>query len=245
MKKTLSLVFLFSYVGVFSQSAPSEAIHYISLNNAIHSGQFDGISPVKWVRDLANFGVGSEEKLRSEVIVLDGSFYKVTASGELTLMKGDDQLAYAALKQFTPDTTIRYEKPFRYDEVLSYLDKVIDLNGFSAIRIDALFDFATFRCYAEQTKPYKPIDEVPEIIFTKQNVRGTLVGFYTPKSANVMNSPAYHFHFIDDEHKNGGHFKTGILRELVIQVDYAQAITIHLPPVESLKHIDLNKVSPN
>jgi acetolactate decarboxylase len=245
MKKIISAIFLFCAHAGFCQAPAKEAIHYISLNNAIQQGQYDGVSPLNWVRDLADFGVGSEENLKSEVVAIDGSFYKIGANGEAELMKGDDLLSYAALKNFTPDIIVRYEEPINFEELQRYLDKVVDLNEFSAIRIDALFESATFRCYAEQVKPYKPMDEIPEVNFTKENIKGTLVGFYTPSSASVMNSPSYHFHFIDDERKTGGHFKAGVLRGLVIHIDHAQAITIHLPPSESLDHVDLNKITKN
>ncbi|RAV98698.1 acetolactate decarboxylase [Pseudochryseolinea flava] len=238
MKTFLTTLLIFIVFRTIGQ--PDEAIHYVSLNHAIHEGQFDGVSPVSWVKGLANFGLGSEEKLKSEVVVLDGKFYKIPASGKVEQLKSDDQLAFAALKQFVPDTTVRFDKPITLEELQNYLSKIIDVNAFSAIRVDATFDHAIFRSFEEQQKPYKPITDITETVFTKENIRGTIVGFFTPKSAEVLNSPAYHFHFIDEARETGGHLKAAVLRMMEIQIDYAQAATIHLPSRESIKHIDLN-----
>lgn len=240
MKKILFIIVTFASLNVAAQ--PDEAIHYISLNHAIQQGQFDGVSPLGWVKDLANFGIGSEEKLRSEIVVLDGKFYKIPASGKAELLKSDDMLAFAAIKDFSADTVIKYDKPITLEALHTYLSSIIDKNAFSAIRIDAIFDNIIFRTFAEQTTPYKPIDQITEIVFSREHMRGTMVGFYTPASAEVLNSPAYHFHFIDHDRSTGGHVKAAVIRFLEIQIDYAQAATIHLPPRETVKHIDLSAI---
>jgi acetolactate decarboxylase len=41
--------------------------------------------------------------------------------------------------------------------------------------------------------------------FEAVNVRGTLVGFWSPPYATSFNVPGYHFHFVSDDRTFGGH----------------------------------------
>lgn len=42
-------------------------------------------------------------------------------------------------------------------------------------------------------------------VFKGVNVKGTMIGFYCPQFIGDINTAGYHFHFISDDKKLGGH----------------------------------------
>ena len=86
-----------------------------------------------------------------------------------------------------------------------------------------------------------PLKKVPEVLFERENIKVTLVGFYTPASAAVLNTPVYHFHFISDDKSTGGHVKDCSFSEAIIAVDYASELHVHLSSKALTQNIDLNK----
>ena len=57
-----------------------------------------------------------------------------------------------------------------------------------------------------------------------------------------MNSPTFHFHFIDDNKSTGGHVLDCNLKNGSIEIDYAKELHIQLPDIQSTDHIDLNEL---
>ena len=79
------------------------------------------------------------------------------------------------------------------------------------------------------------------MIFEKSDIYVDMVGFYTPKTAKMLNSPVYHFHSIDQEKTTGGHVLDFIIEDVSIEIDHATELKVQLPTLESVDHINLNK----
>lgn len=126
-------------------------------------------------------------------------------------------------------------------QLQSYLDSVINTSLFAAIKISGRFASVKYKCFYPQQRPYKPISESPAKFFDSSNIKGTMVGFFTPKSAIVLNSPDYHFHFINNPATSGGHMEDCIIENVTIEVDYADELHIKLPPKQMLADINLNQ----
>jgi len=63
------------------------------------------------------------------------------------------------------------------------------------------------RSIFKQTKPYRRSwkSSTNSRFFEFNNIKGTLVGFRCPPYLASLNFPGYHFHFIDEARKAGGH----------------------------------------
>lgn len=64
----------------------------------------------------------------------------------------------------------------------------------------------------KQTPPYLNLSEVirrEQTVFELRNVQGTLVGFRLPQYLKEVNAAGYHFHFITEDVKTGGHLLDG------------------------------------
>jgi acetolactate decarboxylase len=80
-------------------------------------------------------------------------------------------------------------------------------NNFVAIRIDGRFSLITLRSVGRQGPPYKPLEEVAkgQSVWTHLGMGGTLVGIRCPGWVGGLNVPGYHWHFLSDDRKVGGH----------------------------------------
>jgi acetolactate decarboxylase len=219
----------------------SDSLYYASLNEAIHQGQYDGVTTVHELQNHGDFGVGSEEKLESELVLLNGVAYGIPENGKARVMPKYSKIAFAAVKFFMSDKKIFVKEPMTMKEFESLLDSVITQNAFAAIRVKATFSSVRYRSFAKQEQPYKPIKDVEEKIFSRSSVDGDLVGFFTPKAAEVLNSPVYHFHFIDHQKTTGGHLLDCSIAKAEIDIDYTSEFTTKLANPSLLQHIDLNE----
>jgi acetolactate decarboxylase len=219
-----------------------DVICYFSLNQAVKLGQYDGITTVNEVKLNGDFGLGTVEKLAAEFVLLDGVSYGIPSDGSVQQLSGETRLAYAVVKKFAADTVFRTEEELSMSRLKKFLDEVLRKNSFAAIRIRGKFSTIECRSYMKVEKPYPPLNHAKENFFSSENMNGTIVGFFTPASAAVLNSPVYHFHFISEKVFMGGHVKNLELESgATIEVDYADRIEVKLPPAESTSHIDLHK----
>lgn len=241
IRRAFILAILAAFMSAFIQNQNDDVIYYASLNHAIYEGQYDGVITAGKLKDYGNFGLGSEEKLAGELIIVDNEFYTIPSDGKAKKMVETDKIAFAAVKNFSTDTTLEINDATDLKRLEATLNNVIDRNAFAAIRIKASFKTIVFRSFVEQEKPYKPIAKVEEVKFNRDDIAGTIVGFFTPKSSEVLNSPNYHFHFIDDQKQTGGHVLGFTISNAIIEIDYANELHIILPQPEQVEHVNLNK----
>jgi len=219
----------------------TDTIYYVSLNRAIQLGQYDGSTTTGELKAYGDFGVGSAEKLSAELVLLDGVAYSIPADGKATIMPDDTKIPFAAVKFFQADASITINRPLKLKKLEAFLDSVIPGNSFAAIRVTGTFSSVKFRSFYEQQRPYKPLKKAGVAEFERSDVSGTLAGFYTPSSAETLNSPRYHFHFIDTDKNTGGHLLDCRLQEVRIDIDYAAGLQVHLPDPALLEDVDLDK----
>ena len=81
-------------------------------------------------------------------------------------------------------------------------------NSFYMVKIPAEFSSILFRSEYGSQKPYPTLVEAlkdKQTEFTEKNIKGTIVGLYCPSYMGELNSVGWHFHFLSDDKKKGGH----------------------------------------
>jgi acetolactate decarboxylase len=241
--KTLLFTLLFFLI-IAMVPPGDDVISYFSLNHSVRLGQYDGITTVNEVKQHGDFGLGTEEKLATEFVLLDGVAYGIPSDGKVQQLSGETRLAYAVVKKFTADTVFKTSQKFSMSQLKKFLDKTLLKNSFAALCIRGEFSTIECRSFMKEEKPYPPLKHAKERFFNSENLNGTIVGFVTPASAAVINSPVYHFHFVSEKKIMGGHVKKLEMEPgATIEIDYARGIEIKLPSAESTSHIDLHKKS--
>lgn len=221
----------------------NDVITFFSLNHAIRQGQYDEVTTAGMLKTYGNFGLGSEERLASELVMIDGVPYGIASDGAAHPMKDTTGIAFAVVKTFAADTSVLVKEVNSMDALKDFLDTEVNQNRLAAVRIEGTFTSITYRSYVAQEKPYKPIEGVEERFFTKKRMKGTLLGFYTPASLAVMNSPVYHFHFINDDRTTGGHVTDCYIADAKVSIDYSGEMRVLLPGVDVSDNMDLRKTA--
>ncbi len=107
-------------------------------------------------------------------------------------------------------------------------------NLFYALKLQGTFSTLTTRSIFKQFLPYPPLaDLIPtQSTFESTNIKGAAIGFRSPAFVAGINQPGYHFHFVSDDRKMGGHALSFIAGEVTVQVQILRRHTILLPDNE-------------
>ncbi len=54
--------------------------------------------------------------------------------------------------------------------------------------------------------------------FTREDITGTIVGFWTPEMFHGVSGAGYHLHFISDDQTFGGHVRGFVIKEGIVEV---------------------------
>ncbi|RZN48578.1 acetolactate decarboxylase [archaeon] len=187
--------------------SPTDTLYQASTLHELFEGNYEGRFSYGDIAANGDFGLGTFEGLDGEMVMLEGIIYHVRADGTVLERSGDALTPFAQVTRFDTDITARYEN-VGIDELNATITSLIpDRSLIYAVRIDGTFPSMEVRSIARQDLPYRPLDEALEeqVVFTLEDVRGTIVGFWMPPSMDGPNAAGYHLHFITDDRSAGGH----------------------------------------
>lgn len=204
-------------------SEKKEVLYQSSTINALLNGIYEGELTFKDLKKYGNFGIGTFNSLDGEMIGLNGKFYQIRADGVAYPVDDSVKTPFAVVTFFEPDKTFVLDKSLDFNQMNEYLDNLLPTkNIFYAIRINGIFKYIKTRSVHRQNKPYPPLSEAlkNQPIFEFHNIKGTLIGFRFPEYMNGVNLPGYHFHFITEDRKAGGHLLECEIQSVLLEIDY-------------------------
>jgi acetolactate decarboxylase len=188
---------------------PDATFYQYNIWAAFVNKVFDGHLKVSELKAHGTIGLGSFDYLDGELVMLDGIVYRVREDGTISEGSDDDEIVYADACFFKSDTAVLLDRFTSYDLLRHQLNQQLPTaNHFYAFTIHGVFDSVTLGGLHKQSPPFEQgldvlIPQRP--VFTGRNVAGTMVGFFCPQFIGDINTAAYHFHFISDDRKLGGH----------------------------------------
>ncbi|ADL50677.1 acetolactate decarboxylase [Clostridium cellulovorans] len=185
-----------------------EIISQVSTLNSLMAGNYDGIDSVDILKKTGDIGLGTFEGLDGEMIVVDGQVYQAKASGEVNIAPETIKVPFSAVTFFDKDVEAKFQGISNIENLKTQIDNLIkEKDAFYAIRVDGTFSHVKVRSVPKQDKPYKILSEVTknQPTFEYQDIKGTIVGFWSPDYVGGINVPGYHLHFISDDKTKGGH----------------------------------------
>jgi acetolactate decarboxylase len=196
----------------------------------ILSGNYDGALTAAQFKVAGTLGIGTFEGLDGEAVLLDGVLYQVKGDSSVAIPEDTRRMPFGACTLFDSDLrrTMRHIASFEiFSKTLEadFADKQI----FYAIRAEGLFTSIRVRSCDKQAKPYRPLAEATkqQHEYTYENVRGTLVGFWTPPFVpGSIGVPGFHLHFLSDDRKKGGHVLDFSADALSIALDPTPRLTV-------------------
>jgi acetolactate decarboxylase len=232
---------------VDEQDLASDQLTQVSVINALMLGQFDGVMPIGELLTLGDFGLGTLDHLDGELIILDGQAFQVRGDLVVERVGRDRSTPFAVVTPFEADEAWPCPAAASLAELDTRLDERIGRpNQFVAVRIDTPVESIRLRSVPRQEAPYEPLEVVSrrQSVATRQNLRGSLMAVRSPRWAGDLTVPGYHWHFLSDDRKVGGHVLDCTIAEGPgrVRVDVCDSWDIRLPqsPEFNAAGLDVN-----
>lgn len=217
-------------------------LYQVSTATALVKGVYQGAVQVGALREHGDLGLGTFENLDGEMVIVDGKFFQALSDGSVRECRDDALSPFAVVTWFSPDETLLLDDCPDLTHLTAQFDRLRHSNNlFFALRVDGHFAYIHARamCRTEEGVPLVQAAAVqPEFKF--HDVTGTLMGFWTPEYAKMLNVPGYHLHFVSDDRKCGGHLLQCRGDHLRLQIQREGDFQIALPETEDFLKADLS-----
>ena len=212
-----------------------ETIYQVALLQSLALGHFDGSITVKDLKTFGDTGIGTFEGLDGEMIFIDGVVYRANQDCKINVVADKVTIPFSNVTFFDKDFSVDLMNIADKTRLEAELNKLVAKNGvndFYMIKLHGNFNAITVRSERGQVKPYPTLVESLQATqkeCTFENISGTIVGLYCPEFMSSLNSVGWHFHFISDDKKFGGHVLELNLNRGTAQFDKTAAFRMGLP----------------
>jgi len=217
-------------------------VYQVSTSGALVQGVYQGCVRVGDLLRHGDFGLGTFAGLDGEGILLDGTCWQARSDGSVREAPADAEAPFWVTTHFRADRQDTFADVQSWEDLTSRLDRLRDNNNlFVGLRLEGQFERIHYRvaCRAEAgTDLVSATSHQAE--FQLENVRGTLVGFWTPSYARTINVPGYHLHLLSDDHQHGGHVLDLHCRELKVALHREDELHLALPETPDFLKADLS-----
>ena len=195
-----------------AQDAANEDVLYqVALLQSLVQGYYDGIVTVGELKQHGDTGIGTFEGVNGEMIVLDGVVYQADADGSIATPSDEETVPFSNVTFFDTDETLTLSgiaDMAALQEAMNGVVNRLGANCFYMVNLEGTFDSIKVRSEYKQEKPYRALDVAlaeDQTEFDYEDVSGTIVGLYCPDYMGGLNTPGWHFHFINEDLTRGGH----------------------------------------
>jgi acetolactate decarboxylase len=212
---------------------------------AFIGGLYDAFAPYNKLMEHGDFGLGAPDKLDGELLILHGKIYQTQSNGKTFEIPDTGSTPFSVVNFFHADKVLKASVPMSKMQVYAYLDSVMpNQNGIYAIRIKGVFNSIKTRAFPPVTnKPYAPLAQLLSLqqFFNFSNISGDLVGYRIPAYMEGSNITGYHFHFLSDDKKGGGHIIDLLTGNVTIEIDELDSFTVDIPQTKEFNSFDFKK----
>lgn len=174
---------------------------------------------------------------------------QIQALGDGRVVVADDKVAvpYATVTYFDHELSLGLndvKDKAAFEKILNEEVKKCGENSFYMIKLHTEFSSLLFRSEYGSKPPYPTLVEAlkdKQTEFNAKNIKGTLVGLYCPNYMSGLNSPGWHFHFISDDRKQGGHILELSVKKGTVELDKTDKFTMILHDDQQFHKLNLAK----
>ena len=222
---------------------PLHTLFQVSTVGSLVEGVYAEAVTCAKILEHGDFGLGTFAGLDGEMVVLDGVVYRIQGDGIVSRAAPEAGAPFAVVTSFSPST----DEPvgpfldFRELKLLCDGHRRSD-NLFYAVRLDGVFGQVRTRAVSPPSPGGHLLDAAKsQHEFGLQDLAGTLVGIYSPAFSGAFSVPGYHFHFLSDDRKQGGHVLDVSAASLRLRVEELTAFHLALPETETFLRADLSR----
>lgn len=227
-----------------AQKNANKKIYQYATINALMEGGFDGDLTLEELQKKGSFGLGTFNHLDGEMIGFDNHFYQIKSDGKAYAVVPSQKTPFAVVANFSKDNVVFAHQTFDLKKLYTLLDTISpNKNLYVGYKIKVKCQTIKTRSVSKQSKPYPlMIDAVKkQSVFELGTISGTLVGFRFPEYMKGLNVSGYHFHFLSDDKKSGGHVLDLSGSNFEIEIDYMADFELHIPDNEEFNKLNLTK----
>ncbi|MBD3879478.1 MAG: acetolactate decarboxylase [Quinella sp. 1Q5] len=223
-----------------------ETIYQIALLQSLAMGYFDGSISVKNLKRHGDTGIGTFEGLDGEMIVLDGVVYRANRDCKINVVDDKVLVPFSNVTFFDKDFSVKLRDVHNKAALEKIFNDLVDSNGrnsFYMVKVPAEFNSILVRSESGAKEPYPTLVEAlkTQNEITPKNISGTIVGLYCPDFMSSLNSTGWHFHFISDDKKIGGHVLELDLKSGEAIFDKTDNFRMQLPKKENFHALNFKQ----
>jgi acetolactate decarboxylase len=217
------------------------SLFQVSTTGAVVKGIFQGCNTVGDLKEHGDFGLGTFEGLDGELVMLDGRCYQAITDGVIGEARDSWRVPFATVTRFSTDQSATVGAIDEIGTLYKQLDNLRPSeNIFVGLRIDGLFKHIDMRAACKAAPGEDLISATShQSEYSLKNIRGTLVGFWTPTFAKAINVAGYHVHFISDDRKFGGHVLGVKAAQLSVAMHFETDFHVAIPETQAFLKADL------
>jgi len=216
-------------------------VFQVSTSAALVKGVYQGCVTVGALKKHGDFGLGTFDALDGEGLMLEGHVYQARGDGSVIEAMDSATAPFWVSAEFEADRIATLGHVDGWEDLCSQVDRHrMSQNLFAAIRIDGTFDEIHYRVACRSAPGTDLVTATShQAEFTLKNLRGTLLGFWSPAYARTFNIPGYHLHLLSDDRKHGGHVLGLRARDLRLGIMDANNLVMALPESPQFLQADL------
>ncbi len=197
------------------------------------AGDFKGLRSLGELSRSCDMGIGTFENIDGEMILLDGKIYRVSVEGVVSEVQPESRTPFALAIEFSPDASAPMSKGMDPKALQAALDAAADSSTYAFLAVKAKCKLAKLKLRSVPAAhgPFPDLAKVvaAQRVFEHAEISGTLIGFRTPPCYKGINVPGYHFHFLSDDRKAGGHVLDFEAEEGVAELEICDGVDLKLP----------------
>lgn len=230
-----------------SASAPveRETNNQIALLQSLTLGHFDGSMTAGEWKKFGDIGIGTFDGLDGELIMVNGVIYRANADLKVNVVNDKVTIPFSNVTFFDKDFAVNLNNISDKNALEQKLNESVQkcgVNNFYFVKIPAKFNSILVRSEAKQSKPYPTLVQALQATQqekTFENISGTIVGLYCPDYMGGLNSVGWHFHFVSDDKKWGGHVLDMNIKSGTAEFDVTDNFNMILPTNKDFQTLDL------
>jgi acetolactate decarboxylase len=147
--------------------------------SALVKGVYNGVVTVGELKQHGDFGLGTFDGLDGEMLALDGHFYQVRSSGDVSEPADDARVPFAVVTAFREDRGFVIDHVDGFNDLAAQLDRMRRTeNLFCVVRIEGRFARLKARTACKAASGESLVDATSrQAEFDFTNAVGTLAGF--------------------------------------------------------------------
>lgn len=194
-------------------------------------GLLEGTITMGQLLKRGDTGIGTGEGLDGELIILDGKPYQVNSRGKVTIVSDKFKLPFANahFARYSPLAELENVEQDDLNKQMLALSRAE--NTFFSLKVTGTFADIKTRAVVKSEPPYSTLAETArkQSIFTRDQIDGTLISYYSPQLFNGAAVGGFHHHFMSDDRKFGGHVLDFRLVKGEVSYQLFDTLEQHLP----------------